>query len=127
LAFAAVLSVAIALTIEPFFQAAQLQTEEVTTKLPELLERRLLLVVAIISWWPTLALVLKRLHDLGQGWKALLVFVALDVLWAVLHLLNKDELAQPIAGVDLGLTFMLAVIKGTTGPNGYGPDPSGSA
>jgi uncharacterized membrane protein YhaH (DUF805 family) len=123
LAFATVLSVAIALTIEPFFQAAQLQTEEVTTKLPELLERRLLLVVAIISWWPALALVLKRLHDLGQGWKALLVFVALDVLWAVLHLLNKDELAQPIAGVDLGLTFMLALIKGTTGPNRYGPDP----
>ncbi len=81
LAFAAVLFVAIALTIEPFFLAAQLQTEEVTTKLPELLERRLLLVVAIISWWPALALVLKRLHDLGQGWKALLVFVALDVLW----------------------------------------------
>jgi len=47
------------------------------------------------------------------------------VLWAVLHLLNKDELAQPIAGVDLGLTFMLAVIKGTTGPNRYGPDPLG--
>jgi uncharacterized membrane protein YhaH (DUF805 family) len=127
LAFAAVLSVAIALTIEPFFQAAQPQTEEVTTKLPELLEHRLLLVVTIISWWPALALVLKRLHDLGQGWKALLVFVALDVLWVVLHLLNKDELAQPIAGVDLGLTFMLAVIKGTTGPNRYGPDPLGGA
>jgi len=83
--------------------------------------------VTIISWWPALALVLKRLHDLGQGWKALLVFVALDLLWVVLHLLNKDELAQPIAGVDLGLTFMLAVIKGTTGPNRYGPDPHGAA
>jgi uncharacterized membrane protein YhaH (DUF805 family) len=126
LAFAAVLSVAIALTIEPFFQAAQLQTEEVTTNLPELLERRLLLVVTISSWWPVLALVLKRLHDLGQGWKVLLVFVALDVVWVVLHLLNS-ELAQPIAGVDLGLTFMLAVIKGTTGPNKYGPDPLGGA
>jgi uncharacterized membrane protein YhaH (DUF805 family) len=127
LVFAAVLFVAIALTIEPFFQAAQPQTEGVTNKLPELLEHRLLLVVTISSWWPALALVLKRLHDLGQGWKALLVFVALDVLWAVLHLLNKDELAQPIAGVDLGLTFMLAAIKGTTGPNRYGPDPLGGA
>ena len=123
LAFAAVLFVAIAVTIEPFFQAAQPQTEDVTTKLPQILERRLLLVVTISSWWPALALVLKRLHDLGQGWKALLVFVALDVLWAVLHMLNIDEVAQPIAGVDLGLTFMLAVIKGTTGPNRYGPDP----
>jgi len=127
LAFAAVLSVAIALTIEPFFQAAQPQTEDVTTTLPELLEQRLLLVVAISSWWPALALVLKRLHDLGQGWKVLLVFVALDVLWAGLHLVNKDELAQPIAGVDLGLTFMLALIKGTTGSNRYGPDPLGGA
>jgi uncharacterized membrane protein YhaH (DUF805 family) len=124
-AFAAVLFFAIALTIEAFYQAAQPQ--EVATKLPELLERRLLLVVTISSWWPALALVLKRLHDLGQGWKALLVFVALDVLWAILHLLNKDELAQPIAGVDLGLTFMLAAIKGTTGPNRYGPDPLGGA
>jgi uncharacterized membrane protein YhaH (DUF805 family) len=126
LAFAAVLSVAIKLTIEPFFQAAQPQTEDFTTTLPELLEHRLLLVVAISSWWPALALVLKRLHDLGQGWKVLLVFVALDVLWAGLHLVN-NELAQPIAGVDLGLTFMLALIKGTTGPNRYGPDPLGGA
>jgi len=122
-AFVAVLYVAIALTIEPFFQTAQSQTEDVTTTLPELLEHRLLLVVVISSWWPALALVLKRLHDLGQGWKLLLVFVALDVLWAGLHLLNKDELAQPLAAVDLGLTFMLALIKGTTGPNRYGPDP----
>src|SRR5262249_58138252 len=38
LAFAAVLSVAIALTIEPFLQAAQPQTEEVTTELPALFE-----------------------------------------------------------------------------------------
>ena len=125
LAFVTALFVAIALAIEPFFQAAQSQTEDVTTTLPELLEHRLLLVVVISSWWPALALVLKRLHDLGQGWKLLLVFVALDVLWAGLHLLNKDELAQPIAGVDLGLTFMLALIKGTTGPNKYGPDPLG--
>ena len=123
LAFTAALSVAIALTIQPFFQAGQPQTEDGTTTLPELLEHRLLLVVAISSWWPALALVLKRLHDLGQGWKLLLVFVALDVLWAGLYLLNKDELAQPIAGIDLGLTFMLALIKGTTGPNRYGPDP----
>jgi uncharacterized membrane protein YhaH (DUF805 family) len=123
LAFAAVLlSVAIKLTIEPFFQAVQPQTEDVTMTWPELLEHRLLLVVAISCWWPALALVLKRLHDLGQGWKALLVFVALDVLWAGLHLAN-NELAQPIKGVDLGLTFMLALIKGTTGPNRYGPDP----
>ena len=125
LAFVTALFVAIALAIEPFFQAAQSQTEDVTTTLPELLEHRLLLVVVISSWWPALALVLKRLHDLGQGWKFLLVFVALDVLWAGLHLLNKDELAQPIAWVDLGLTFMLALIKGTTGPNKYGPDPLG--
>ena len=66
LAFVAVLFVAITLTIEPFFQAAQYQTEDVTTTLPELLEHRLLLVVVISSWWPALALVLKRLHDLGQ-------------------------------------------------------------
>ena len=125
LAFVTALFVAIALAIEPFFQAAQSQTEDVTTTLPELLEHRLLLVVVIGSWWPALALVSKRLHDLGQGWKLLLVFVALDVLWAGLHLLNKDELAQPIAWVDLGLTFMLALIKGTTGPNKYGPDPLG--
>jgi uncharacterized membrane protein YhaH (DUF805 family) len=123
LAFVAVLYIAIALAIEPFFQAAQSQTENVTSALPELLEQRLLLVLVISSWWPALALVLKRLHDLGQGWKLLLVFVALDVLWLGFHLFNKDELAQPLAGVDLGLTFMLALIKGTTGPNRYGPDP----
>jgi uncharacterized membrane protein YhaH (DUF805 family) len=127
LVFAAVLFFAITLTIEHFFWGVQPQTEKVTTNLLELLESRLLLVVTMASWWPALALVLKRLHDLGQGWKALLVFVGLDVLWAILHLVNKDELAQAMAGVDFGLTFMLAVIKGTEGPNRYGPDPLGAA
>src|SRR5215471_7661619 len=44
LVFAAVLFVAITLTIENFFWGAQPQTEKVTTKLLELLESRLLLV-----------------------------------------------------------------------------------
>jgi len=127
LAFAAVLSAAIALTIEPFFQAAQPQTEEVTTKLPELLERRLLLVVAISSWWPVLALVLKRLHDLGHGWKALLVFVALEVISAILDLLGQDDASTQVTMFYFGVTFMLAAMKGMTGPNRYGPDPLGRA
>jgi uncharacterized membrane protein YhaH (DUF805 family) len=66
---------------------------------------------------------LKRLHDLGYGWKALLFFVALDVLSVVLNLLDYKEIDTQVALFSLGLAAMLAAIKGTVGPNRCGPDP----
>jgi uncharacterized membrane protein YhaH (DUF805 family) len=79
--------------------------------------------LAISVWWPSWALILKRLHDLGHGWKALLLFVGLDVLSVIVNLLGYKEIDTQVTLFSLGLAVMLGAIKGTTGSNRYGPDP----
>jgi len=62
------------------------------------------LCLGILSLWPTLALVVKRLHDHDRsGW---FVFIGLI----------------PVVGT-LILAVMVGFLKGTGGPNRFGPDP----
>jgi uncharacterized membrane protein YhaH (DUF805 family) len=86
-------------------------------------EDRLWVILTISVWWPSWALILKRLHDLGYGLKALLVFVALDVLSVVINTLGYQEIDTQVTLFSLGLAAMLGAIKGTAGSNRYGPDP----
>jgi uncharacterized membrane protein YhaH (DUF805 family) len=86
-------------------------------------EDRLWTIMGIGVWWPSWALILKRLHDLGHGWKALLFFVALDVLSVVINLLGYQQIDTQLNLFTLAFAVMLGVIKGTTGSNRYGPDP----
>jgi uncharacterized membrane protein YhaH (DUF805 family) len=109
-------------TLNSIFKGTDPQTEEVTKRLASF-EDRLWVIITIGVLWPSWALILKRLHDLGYGWKALLFFVALDVLSVVLNLLDYKEIDTQVALFSLGLATMLAAIKGTVGPNRYGPDP----
>ncbi|HEV2748517.1 MAG TPA: DUF805 domain-containing protein [Allosphingosinicella sp.] len=52
---------------------------------------------------PSLAVAIRRLHDIGRsGWWLLMIFV-------------------PILGLLVLIYFF--VLEGTRGPNGYGPDP----
>ena len=60
-------------------------------------------VVYFLTLWPALALVLKRLHDLGRsGWFAAVLLI-------------------PIA--NLLVMAEMAVVRGTVGPNRFGDDP----
>jgi uncharacterized membrane protein YhaH (DUF805 family) len=104
------------------FKGAEAPTEEVTKQLASF-EDRLWVILAISVWWPSWALILKRLHDLGHGWKALLLFVGLDVLSVIVNLLGYKEIDTQVTLFSLGLAVMLGAIKGTTGSNRYGPDP----
>jgi len=63
-------------------------------------------IVGLIVLYPTLALYTKRWHDRGKsGWWTLIIFIPLiGGIWAL---------------VELGF------LKGTPGPNQYGPDPLG--
>jgi uncharacterized membrane protein YhaH (DUF805 family) len=123
-AFVVVLEGSIMFTLNSIFKGAEPQTEEVTKQLASF-EDRLWVIMTIGVWWPSWALILKRLHDLGLGWKALLFFVALDVLSVVLNLLGYKEMDTQVTLFSLGLAAMVGAIKGTTGPNRYGPDPLG--
>jgi uncharacterized membrane protein YhaH (DUF805 family) len=108
--------------LNSIFKGVEPPTEEVTKQLGSF-EDRLWVIMTISVWWPSWALILKRLHDLGYGWKALLVFVAVDVLSVVVNLLGYQEIDTQLTLFSLGLAVMLGAIKGTTGANRYGPDP----
>ena len=108
--------------LNSIFKGAEPPTEEVTKRFASF-EDRLWVILAISVWWPSWALILKRLHDLGYGWKALLVFVVLDVLSVVVNLLGYQEIDTQLTLFGTGLAVMLGAIKGTTGANRYGPDP----
>ena len=111
--------------LNSIFKGAEPPTEEVTKRFASF-EDRLWVILTVSVWWPSWALILKRLHDLGYGWKALLVFVALDVLSVVVNLLGYQEIDTQLTLFSLGLAATLGAIKGTTGANRYGPDPLAS-
>jgi uncharacterized membrane protein YhaH (DUF805 family) len=80
--------------------------------------------IAVLPFlWPSLALYLKRIHDFGQGrgglWPALILvalFYGLD--WA-----NYERAVDALTVFAAGLVVVVGCIKGTSGPNQYGPDP----
>jgi uncharacterized membrane protein YhaH (DUF805 family) len=123
--FIFLLAVSLAFLVAIFATVHSLLQGEAASKVADLLNDRLAIMISTSTWWPQWALTLKRLHDLGLGWKVFLIIVALDVASSTVDLLDEKEISQSILYFDLGLTFMLAAIKGTDGPNKYGPNPLG--
>jgi uncharacterized membrane protein YhaH (DUF805 family) len=91
--------------------------------------------------WISFALCAKRLHDRDRtGWwlvvQAVAILVAIIPLVVALTL--QEEQRQPwyIASAVVGaavfaftlwLFVEIGILRGTKGPNGYGPDPLGDA
>ena len=120
--FVLALGGAIQLAANSIFDGTDSAGGDITKRLATF-EGRLFTIMEIATWWPTWALILKRLHDFEHGWKILLLFVASDIATTVVDLLDKDELSTQLLIFSFGITLMLATIKGTSGPNRYGPDP----
>jgi uncharacterized membrane protein YhaH (DUF805 family) len=125
-AFIVAFSSAILFVANSIFDGTDSAGGDITKKLA-VFESRLFTIMGIAIWWPTWAMILKRLHDFEHGWKTLLLFVASDIASTVLDLLDKDELSTQLLIFTFGITLMLATIKGTGGPNSYGPDPLAKA
>jgi uncharacterized membrane protein YhaH (DUF805 family) len=74
--------------------------------------------------WPIAALYLKRLHDFGEGkgwlfWSLVIVIVlAYGPSFA-----GFVDGARLLILVSTGIFLIVGCIKGTPGPNQYGPDP----
>ena len=65
-----------------------------------------MMIAMIIMLYPSLAVYTKRRHDRGKsGWWSLIMFI-------------------PIAGI-IWFIVELGILRGTDGPNKYGPDPLG--
>ncbi|HYF07700.1 MAG TPA: DUF805 domain-containing protein [Acetobacteraceae bacterium] len=99
-------------------------------------------VISLLLIWPGLAGMVKRLHDRGRtGWWAgiyWLVLIAFAVASGIgvaavalgtepRDAMSLGALAIALALVVLGLTIWLFIelgfLRGTMGPNAYGPDP----
>jgi uncharacterized membrane protein YhaH (DUF805 family) len=84
------------------------------------------LAIVVFSIWTGLAAGIKRLHDRNKSGWWILVFGALPVAFGAASGLMGDAgyiglLAA--LGVWLWAFIELGCLKGTTGPNVYGPDP----
>ena len=102
--------------------------------------------VALLIWlallYPVVALGVKRLHDRGKSGQLMAVFLAPSILLQLGDLLGITGSEQMVGGEMIYLPNMLGwllvaaslgvaiwalvelgILRGTTGPNAYGPDP----
>lgn len=82
----------------------------------------------VIGVWLFAATAIKRLHDRTRsGWWFVPFFIAPALLDQLGEWLNTPALANPVNAVSFGLSVWCFVelfcLKGTKGPNQYGPDP----
>jgi len=80
-------------------------------------------IATLPFYWPTFALYLKRLHDFGQGRGGLWPILILTVLAVGFDFAGYDNALIAVTLVAGGLVATVGCIKGTPGPNQYGPDP----
>jgi uncharacterized membrane protein YhaH (DUF805 family) len=100
------------------------------------------LIIWLALLYPVVALGVKRLHDRGKPGHLMAVFLAPSVIMQLGDLLGITGSTQVVGGeiihlpnmlgwllivVSLGVAIWalveLGFLKGTTGPNAYGPDP----
>jgi uncharacterized membrane protein YhaH (DUF805 family) len=100
-----------------------------------------LFVVALANMWINFALSVKRLHDRDRtGWWLLVLYLVIivAVLLGVVTLSLPEGQRQPLEGAAVGVVMASSVLmlwlvieigflKGTQGPNRYGPDPLGES
>jgi uncharacterized membrane protein YhaH (DUF805 family) len=91
------------------------------------------LITSIIFAYPQLALNLKRRHDRNNNGYDAIALVALSILYQLLAALGIT-VSLGIVGAIVGIIFVVLAIwllvqcgflRGTAGPNSYGPDPLG--
>ena len=104
------------------------------------LSERAVLIAILVAFalaYPTYALMAKRFQDRGKpGFIALFAIVPVyaNNLLQTLRVIDPDEptllyhmLNYAVIGIGLWLLVELGCLKGTQGPNRYGPDPLGRA
>ena len=76
-----------------------------------------LVVMTIVYWWTSIAIMVKRLHDRDKsGWWIL--------LWAMIFVVGAFVIVGPLI-VLIWALIELGFLEGTLGRNRYGDDPNG--
>jgi uncharacterized membrane protein YhaH (DUF805 family) len=87
------------------------------------------LITAIIFAYPFIAISIKRRHDKNNNGYDVVGFVVVELIYYLLlgvggALGSVAFVVQVIFGIyGLYLLIVLGFLKGTSGPNNYGPDP----
>ena len=90
-------------------------------------------IVALITAYPSLALAIKRRHDRNNNGYDAAALIILGVIYSILGALGMVAVGGAVQ-IIFGLIFLvlgiwviiqLGFLKGTAGPNNYGPDPLG--
>jgi uncharacterized membrane protein YhaH (DUF805 family) len=90
---------------------------------------------ALLTLWPGIAVMVKRIHDRDKpGWLVLLPLAA-GVLVVIAGIAGVGSGSEVMAGVFAGIALLALIgiglwffvefgcMRGTVGPNRYGPDP----
>ena len=84
------------------------------------------LAALIVGLWAGVAIGIKRLHDREKsGWWLLLFWVLPGILSGIGSALGGIGMVLSLASLAISIWAIveLGCLKGTTGPNMYGPDP----
>ncbi len=81
--------------------------------------------VGLMALIPTLSLIVRRLHDQDRSGWLVLVWAVPMLAWIMAMVM--PSLADPMIGramlIAFGTVLIVMSIKGTQGPNKFGPDP----
>lgn len=86
------------------------------------------LTLVIVSWISAFAIGVKRLHDRNKnGWLIVLFYVVPSILAGIANA-SKHAVASSLLGlasfvISIWGLVELGFLRGTVGPNPYGPDP----
>jgi len=118
--------------------------EQVTTKLLELSSRAgwVSLITFVILLYPVAAISIKRRHDKGNSGLDVWIYMGLTLILGLVQALGLGMSTMDVGGVTVPvpstlmtvitvvvgiyaiyLLVVLGFLKGTAGPNSYGPDP----
>jgi uncharacterized membrane protein YhaH (DUF805 family) len=91
------------------------------------------LIIGLITAYPYIALSVKRRHDRNNNGYDAIGLIAFSLLWSLIQALGLLNATGGI-GMVVSIIFLiyaiymlvqLGFLKGTAGPNNYGPDPLG--
>ena len=91
---------------------------------PTRLFKNIYWLMGISLYWPIFALIVKRLHDYGQGRAFAWLFAIMSALYKILHATGPEIVTMVTLAIFVTVLAMLGCVKGTSSPNEYGPDPS---
>ena len=91
------------------------------------------LIIGLITAYPYICLSVKRRHDRNNNGYDAMGLIAFSLVWSLIQALGVVSAANGI-GMVISIVFLiyaiymlvqLGFLKGTAGPNNYGPDPLG--